>query len=124
MIKIRRSLDHEHRQAVTWLPILAGLLIGAWPVDNATAQSPGGKYLPGPATPPSGSLPAPLGEEGVIQGPLTIQNPSMSGEDGPTPPLPVLAPRGPGSRQEVASFLDTLRANDAAFEVVVGQGRV
>jgi pilus assembly protein CpaC len=57
-------------------------------------------------------------------GPIVELPPAL--EDGPFavqtfPALPTLTPMPP---QPVASFIDRLRANDAAFEVIVGQGHI
>src|SRR4051794_4479952 len=61
----------------------------------------------------------------VCAGPARGQTPPCPPEKGVTlPPTPELPPRpreGPGS---VPSFLEGLSSNDAAFEVIVGQGRV
>src|SRR5262245_34127797 len=40
------------------------------------------------------------------------------------PPVPAKAPRPLTGPESVASFVDSLSRNDAAFEVIVGQGRI
>src|SRR5689334_4472928 len=40
------------------------------------------------------------------------------------PPVPSKAPRPPAGPEAVSSFLDGLTCNDAALEILVGQGRV
>ncbi len=65
--------------------------------------------------------------------------PTVGGLEGELPNLPLKSPRpleGPGvgerwqatrdarDRAPIASFIDSLRGNDAAFEVIVGQGRL
>jgi len=40
------------------------------------------------------------------------------------PAMTIIAPVPPRSRAEMAGFVESLSANDAMFEVLVGQGRI
>jgi len=94
-----------------WLVIsltLAGLVPSAQSVAQPPLPSAANPPLPiaGPATQPD--LPPPLDDDQ----PFGVQ---------PRTGLPVIGVEAP---RPVAPFIDRLRANDAAFEVIVGQGRI
>lgn len=82
-----------------------------------------------PPTPPAPEIPAdPIPRAGVMPGPGVPVNlmPSMppGGMPGGLAPLPLAPPRPGQGADSIASFVDRLRGNDSAFEVLVGQGRI
>jgi pilus assembly protein CpaC len=107
--------------------ILAALVIAAWPDDPLRAQVP-----PPPAPAPPQPAPAPLASQPLpVAAPLEGQPlpvaPRFSDESEIPPTLPrvPLAPplpaQGPSS---VGSLIESLRGNDATFEVLVNQARI
>src|SRR5262245_56096893 len=105
-----------------WRGLLGALiLLGHGPLRpaelRAQAEPPGRTVSPLP-TP----LPAPVGGENDPQflSPNELQD--SVAEELPRVPLSPRRPAsGPGS---VSSFVDSLKGNDAAFDVKVGQGRI
>src|SRR5262245_5799502 len=90
--------------------LLAACLWGGYQGLPARPEPPGsGHSLPPPAPVPAQVLPPPC----------TTDCPKP-----PLPPAPQKAPRPATGPEAVGSFLDTITSNDAAFEVIVGQGRI
>lgn len=60
--------------------------------------------------------------------PAFAQPPAQQADSGKLlgfePALTVVAPHPPRPRAEIADFVESLRGNDATFEVLVGQGRI
>lgn len=119
-----KGLCHPHPLA--WMAVsprrslLALLISWAGLTGLAQAQGPFGNEPRGPVQ--LGPLPSPLGEEGAPPifplGPQPIRGAGLGAD------LPQIAPQPPMPNRDVHSFLESLRGNDAAFDVVVGQGRV
>src|SRR5262245_927326 len=79
-------------------------------LPDGRAEPPGGKPLPTPFLVP----PAQLGTPTCAP---ECPKPAL-------PPAPEKPPRPLTGADSVASFVDNLSSNDAAFEVIVGQGRI
>ncbi|MGZ6074875.1 MAG: type II and III secretion system protein family protein [Isosphaeraceae bacterium] len=105
--------------------ILAALVIAAWPDDPLRAQVP-----PPPA--PAPPQPAPLASQPLpVAAPLETQPlpvaPRFSEESeipATLPRVPLAPPRPVQGPRSVGSFVESLRGNDATFEVLVNQARI
>ncbi|MGZ3389699.1 MAG: pilus assembly protein N-terminal domain-containing protein, partial [Isosphaeraceae bacterium] len=100
--------------------ILAALVIAAWPDDPLQAQAP-----PAPAPAPLASQPLPDAAPLEAQ-PLPVA-PRFSEESeipATLPRVPLAPPRPVQGPRSVGSFVESLRGNDATFEVLVNQARI
>jgi len=120
--------DAGKRPSTNWPHLaFAALVIAAWPDDQIRAQVP-----PPPAPGPAGPQAPPVASQPLqVPAPLEAHGPEVAprfsdeSEIPPTlPRVPVAPPRpaqGPGS---VNSFIDPLRGNDAAINLLVNQARI
>jgi pilus assembly protein CpaC len=94
----------------------AAVLIALATVGRSAAQAPAPADAPGPAAAPVIALPAL---------PPAVPEPDDVSEPVGPPPLPVTPPAPASGPNSVRSFIEGFKQeNDAAFEVVVGQGRI
>lgn len=96
----------------SWLLVVGVVLLIGW-AGHAVAQ--GSPPPPTPLPPPSPSVDAEL--PSALPFPPTTETSSGL-------PLVTLAAPQPMEKPGPSSFIDSLKGNDAAFEVVVGQGRI
>ena len=87
--------------------VLLTLCLIGWQAPLARVEPPATGQLPPPAPVPVQLLP-----------------PTCPPCPAPLPPAPEKGPRPPSGPESVRSFLDSISSNDAAFEVIVGQGRI
>src|SRR5271166_4432260 len=94
--------------------ILAALVIAAWPDDPLRAQVP-----PPPA--PAPPQPAPLATQPLPVAPRFSEESEIPAT---LPRVPLAPPRPVQGPRSVGSFVESLRGNDATFEVLVNQARI
>ena len=128
MPNFRSRRDAGDRPRSPWPHlILAALVIAAWPDDPLRAQAP-----PPPAPAPPPPAPAPLASQPLpVAAPLETQPlpvaPRFSEESeipATLPRVPLAPPRPVQGPRSVGSFVESLRGNDATFEVLVNQARI
>src|SRR5208337_5351241 len=128
MPNFRSRRDAGDRPRSPWPSlILAALVIAAWPDDPLRAQVP---TAPAPAPPPP--APGPLASQPLPDAsPLEAQPlpvaPRFSEESEITatlPRVPLAPPRPVQGPRSVGSFVEPLRGNDAAIDLLVNQARI
>ncbi len=128
MQNFRSRRDAGDRPRSPWPHlILTALVIAAWPDDPLQAQVP-----PPPAPAPPSPAPAPLASQPLPDAaPLEAQPlpvaPRFSEESEITatlPRVPLAPPRPVQGPRSVSSFVEPLRGNDAAIDLLVNQARI
>jgi len=130
MPNFRSRRDAGDRPRSPWPSlILAALVIAAWPDDPLRAQVP---TPPAPAPPPPAPAPGPLASQPLPDAaPLETQAlpvaPRFSEESeipATLPRVPLAPPRPVQGPRSVGSFVEPLRGNDAAIDLLVNQARI
>ena len=134
MPNFRSRRDAGDRPRFPWPHlIVVALVIATWPDDSLRAQVP---QPPAPAPPrdqtppqpprvPRAAQPVPAAEALEVQ-PLQVA-PRFSEESeipASLPHMPLAPPRPAQGPRAVDSFVDSLRGNDATFDVIVNEARI
>src|SRR5208282_6045428 len=118
MPNFRSRRDTGDRPRSPWPSlILAALVIAAWPDDPLRAQAPAPPPAPAPPLPDA----APLETQALPVAPRFSEESEIPAT---LPRVPLAPPRPVQGPRSVGSFVEPLRGNDAAIDLLVNQARI